>query len=286
MPPLTPFGFNLYSRGVRITAFIGILLCQLFAIQLLLTADSCSGYYQSRYQHKSSKVQEAEYPPVNETTAQTVTPAQNDPKPENPAVPRDEILWSVPSAGKKVALTFDDGPSKNYTLKYLDLLREKQVKATFFLIGRNVLMNPALTSLIAGEGHEIANHTYDHYIKRMSEAVIKEQISRTSHLLKEWTQQEIKYVRPPGGNNRIKMKAVASQLDMQVVMWSVDPKDWKENATPAEIIASIKKQLTPGAIIVLHEGKPQTLEALPVLIDELRQDGWEFVTISELLCSS
>ena len=85
--------------------------------------------------------------------------------------------------------------------------------------------SPALAALIAGEGHEIANHTYDHYINKESEAVIKEQISRTSTLLTEWTQQEIKYVRPPGGNNSIKMKSVAAELDMQVVMWSVDPQD-------------------------------------------------------------
>ena len=283
MPPLTPIGFNLYSRGVRITAFIVILLCQLFAIQLLLTADSCSGYYQNRQQQKSSKLHETENPPVNEKFEQTEKPAQGEPKPKHPAVPSDEILWSVPSAGKVVALTFDDGPSRNYTIKYLDLLREKQVKATFFLIGRNVQKSPVLAALIAGEGHEIANHTYDHYIKKMSEAVIKEQISRTYHLLKEWTQQEIKYVRPPGGNNRIKMKSVAAEMEMQLVMWSVDPQDWREDITPAEIIRTIKEQLTPGAIIVLHEGKPQTLEALPALIDELRQDGWDFVTISELL---
>jgi len=72
-------------------------------------------------------------------------------------------------------------------------------------------------------------------------------------------------------------------MEMQLVMWSVDPQDWREDITPAEIIRTIKEQLTPGAIIVLHEGKPQTLEALPALIDELRQDGWDFVTISELL---
>jgi len=283
LAPLIPIGFNVHSRGVRITAFIVILFCQLFIIELLLTADSCSGYYQNKQHQKSGKQQAVKNPPLSEKPEKTEIPAQSDPKPKNPAVPRDEIVWSVPSAGKKVALTFDDGPSKKYTMKYLGLLREKQVRATFFLIGRNVQKNPALTALIAGEGHEIANHTYDHYIKKMSEAVIKDQISRTSNLLKEWTQQEIKYVRPPGGNNSIKMKSVAAELDMQVVMWNVDPQDWNEDTTPAKIITSIKKQLTPGSIIVLHEGKPQTLKALPALIDELRQDGWDFVTVSELL---
>ena len=282
MPPLIPIRFNVHSRGVRITAFIVILFCQLFIIGLLLTADSCSGYYQ-KGQQQSAEQQLAENPSVNEKAEKTGKPVQTDPNPKNPLVPSDEIIWSVPSAGKRVALTFDDGPSKKYTMKYLDVLREKQVKATFFLIGRNVQKSPVLETLIAGEGHEIANHTYDHYIKKISERVIKEQISRTSRLLKEWTQQEIKYVRPPGGNNRIKMKSVAAELDMQVVMWSVDPQDWKKDTTPAEIIRTVKKQLTPGAIIVLHEGKPQTLEALPALIDELRQDGWDFVTISELL---
>jgi peptidoglycan/xylan/chitin deacetylase (PgdA/CDA1 family) len=75
-------------------------------------------------------------------------------------------------------------------------------------------------------------------------------------------------------------------MDMRICMWSVDPKDWEKNKKHQDIIASIKKQLRPGAVILLHEGKPETLKVLPILINDLRKDGWEFVTISELVGDS
>jgi peptidoglycan/xylan/chitin deacetylase (PgdA/CDA1 family) len=204
-----------------------------------------------------------------------------------PLIPRDEILRSVPAAGKKVALTFDDGPSAKYTVDYLRVLRENQVPATFFLIGRNVQQNPSLVSLIAGEGHEIGNHTYDHpNLKRKNKDSIRKQISSTSKLLNQWTQQDITLMRPPGGNFGPGLEAVAAEMDMRICMWSVNPKDWEKNKKHQDIIASIKKQLRPGAVILLHEGKPETLKVLPILINDLRKDGWEFVTISELVGDS
>ena len=202
-----------------------------------------------------------------------------------PPVPREEILRSVPAAGKRVALTFDDGPSSRYTLEYLRVLREHQVPATFFLIGSKIESNPVLASAIAGDGHEIGNHTYSHpNLKQQNETVIKEQISRTSDLITRWTsQKEVSLFRPPGGNYGPGLIKVASEMNLRVVMWRIDPRDWEKNKTASEIIAIVKKNLEPGAIILLHEGKPQTLAALPILITDLRNDGWDFVTVSQLI---
>lgn len=225
-----------------------------------------------------------------ETTADNAEEAVHIVVPENdvqssvPLVPREEILRSVPAAGKKVALTFDDGPSSKYTADYLRVLRENNVKATFFPIGRHIKSNANLAALIAGEGHEIGNHTYDHpNLKRQNKDSIRQQISRTSDLLNQRIQQEITLVRPPGGNYGPELEAVAAEMNMRVALWSVDPKDWEKNRTHKEIIANIKNHIGPGSIILLHEGKPETLKALPILINDLRQDGWEFVTVSELV---
>lgn len=199
-------------------------------------------------------------------------------------IPREEILYSVPAAGKKAALTFDDGPSYRYTPEYLRVLREYRVHATFFLVGKMIQNNPNLLSMIAGEGHEVANHTYDHLdLKLQNEAVVKDQLSRTSDLIMQWTQQEIKLMRPPGGSIGPELKNVAAEMDLQIVMWTIDPRDWEKNKTSDQIIAVVKNNMKPGAIILLHEGKPQTLAALPTLINDLQNDGWEFVTISELI---
>ena len=201
-----------------------------------------------------------------------------------PPIPRDEILYSVPAAGKRVALTFDDGPAFRYTMEYLKVLRENQVPATFFLVGRRIQCNPSLVSMIVGEGHEIGNHSYDHpNLELQREAAIKEQLSRTSDLLSQWTQKEIKLMRPPGGAFGPGLLKVASEMNLRVVMWTIDPRDWEKNKTSNEIATLIKKNMEPGAIILLHEGKPQTLAALPILINDLQKDGWEFVTISGLI---
>lgn len=218
-----------------------------------------------------------------EEAVQIVAP-EDDVQSPVPLVPREEILRSVPAAGKKVALTFDDGPSAGYTEDYLRVLRENNVKATFFMIGRHIQNNANLAALIAGEGHEIGNHTYDHpNLKRQDKDSIRQQLSRTSDLLNQQVQQEITLVRPPGGNYGPELEAVAAEMNMRIVLWSIDPRDWEKNKTHEEIIANVESNIGPGSIILLHEGKPETLKALPILLNDLRQDGWEFVTVSELV---
>ena len=300
MPPV--FSPVILSRGRRLImpALVFLICSQLFLLQILFTLVT-SDHNQTVKQDANQSAALATFSDnlnepgqMNSDPIQTSTnrPGANITPVEEalhtvssvPLVPREEILRSVPAAGKKVALTFDDGPSFRYTSDYLRVLRENQVPATFFLVGRNVQRNPSLAALIAGEGHEIGNHTYDHpNLKRQKAGAIQEQILRTSNLLTQWTQQEIKLVRPPGGNFGPGLIKVASKKNLRVVMWAIDPGDWKKNKTSNEIIACVKKNLEPGAIILLHEGKPQTLAALPTLINDLRKDGWEFVTISGLI---
>jgi peptidoglycan/xylan/chitin deacetylase (PgdA/CDA1 family) len=272
-----------------IPVFVILICLQLFMMQLVLSIDA--GDRKKAVQQSEDVEQNAEagLDPVQASNGKPADPASPN-REEDPAVtvlppvPREEILRSVPAAGKKVALTFDDGPSSSYTLDYLKVLRENQVPATFFLVGRHAQKNPSLVTMIAGEGHEIANHTFDHPdLRKCDEKAITEQIARTSDLLSQWSQQEIKLMRPPGGNISPGLSKVVAAMNLRIVMWAIDPRDWEKNKTSEEIIESVKKDLQPGAIILLHEGKPQTLKALPVLINELRGDGWDFVTVSGLI---
>ncbi len=222
-----------------------------------------------------------ETPPISETED---VPEEEPVSAPFPLLPKDEILWSATDVGKTVALTFDDGPNSKYTMEYLKILREYEVPATFFLIGNRVETYPALAKAIAEEGHEIGNHTYNHpNLPRQKDAVIKDQITRTSDLIRNSTsQKEVTLLRPPGGNYNDRVRDIALENDLRVVMWKIYPRDWEKNKTADDIIKIIKGSLESGAIILLHEGKPQTLKALPILINDLRKDGWNFVTVSQL----
>ena len=268
-----------------VPAMIIFIFLQIFLIQIVVTMKTSIDFYSLAKQHgkpiaalvPDQKQSSSENAPQDVVPAQGAAPAASLPSGQ-------DILSCIPNAGKRVAITFDDGPSLRYTPEYLHVLRENRVPATFFLTGRNAQQIPNIVGLIAMEGHEIGNHTYDHRnLATLNETAVEHQISSTSEILTKAIQQEIKYFRPPGGNNSQTVKKVTSKMNMQIVMWNVDPWDWEKNKTANQIVASIKQQLEPGSIILLHEGKPQTLTALPILINELQQDGWKFVTISGLL---
>lgn len=314
-PDVAPGNLSRYklSRGVTVPALIFLICCQFLLLQIVLAwkASDANRIVKQDLDNKQNvaltlslnnlgepdkpdkmnsdlDVSNSQPGVLPNTCQPVVSPTPGEgvvlTVSQAPPVHREEILRSVPTAGKKVAITFDDGPSSRYTMEYLRVLRENQVPATFFLVGRNAQKYPCLVTMIAGEGHEIGNHTFDHpNLKKQKEKIIAEQISRTSDLLTQWTQQEVKFVRPPGGNISSELIKVVSEMNLQIVMWTIDPRDWEKNKTSDEIIDFVKKNIQPGAIILLHEGKPQTLAALPILINDLRKDGWEFVTISGLL---
>lgn len=198
--------------------------------------------------------------------------------------PAGSVVRGVPGAGKRLALTFDDGPSPQYTPAYLEVLREHGVRATFFMVGRQVKSSPELAAMIAADGHDIGNHTFDHpNLRRVSNDTIQQQIQSTNELLEQATGQQVRYFRPPGGNTNQNVTAVAAGKGLDVIMWNIDPRDWERSKTPDQIVTHILNNLQPGGIVVMHEGKPQTLAALPVLINKLREQGWELVTVTELL---
>lgn len=180
---------------------------------------------------------------------------------------------------KKVALTFDDGPNGIYTEKLLEGLKERNVKATFFITGENIKENEDLILRMYEEGHLIGNHTYSHVnLSKLSFKEACEEISDTNAYIYNLTGYEVKYIRPPFGALTEELR---EETDMSIVMWNVDPLDWKDqNST---LIANrIIKSVKNGDIILLHDIFNSSVEAALKVIDELKCQGYVFVTVDEM----
>lgn len=182
--------------------------------------------------------------------------------------------------GKKIALTFDDGPHPYYTEQLLDGLKERNVKATFFVLGKHAEQYPELVKRMSDEGHLIGNHTYSHVQlnKRNSEA-FKEELKKTSELIEELTGQEVQYVRPPYGTWDKKFE---EELNMFPVLWNIDPLDWSSSNVPG-IVKKVTSKARENSIILMHDEYKTTVTAALQVIDELQKQGYEFVTVDELL---
>ena len=191
--------------------------------------------------------------------------------------------------GNKIALTFDDGPHPQYTPLILDILREYNVHATFFLIGENAERNPELVRRILREGHEIGNHTYLHKnLKEHTSGGIYEEISMAEEAILRIADQRTKLLRPPGGLYDKQVCETAHRLDYDIILWTVDTFDWK-HPTPEEIIQTVESNVQCGDIILCHDfigGAPSpTPDAIRKIIPDLLRRGYEFVSVSELIYS-
>jgi peptidoglycan/xylan/chitin deacetylase (PgdA/CDA1 family) len=183
-----------------------------------------------------------------------------------------------------VALTFDDGPHPRLTPHLLDILRAANVRATFFMIGRNVARYPDLAARVAAEGHEIGNHTWSHpSLYGYSDAGVLDQIDRTTIAINEAVGRPPVLVRPPYGNlhDRQRMMLYGAR-NMPTVLWSVDPHDW-ERPGSAVVMQRILGATHPGAIVLAHDIHSPTVRAMPDTIRGLAGRGFQFVTVSELI---
>jgi len=181
---------------------------------------------------------------------------------------------------KLVALTFDDGPSGKYTRNLLDGLLDRDVKATFLLCGYRMEQYPELTSRIHREGHEIGLHGYSHKsMKNMCSTDVIREIERAMSLVPE--DCEISFLRSPGGACGPCVYAAAANFGLSVLSWSVDPKDWATHDAAA-IERKVITHVRDGDVILLHDMSDSSVEAALVIIDELQEQGFRFVTVSEL----
>lgn len=185
---------------------------------------------------------------------------------------------------KLVALTFDDGPGK-MTPRFLKVLKKHKVKATFFVIGERVTWYPWMVKRELKQGHTVANHSMRHlYVDSMKPANMKADIEETMEIL-EAAGATPRWFRPPGGRISPALAKRIAAEGMSIVLWDVDPSDWKHPGAKT-IAARVVKNVTPGSIVLLHDGggdRAQTLKALPIIIKKLRARGYDFVNLDELL---
>ena len=184
---------------------------------------------------------------------------------------------------KCIALTFDAGPGKN-TPELLDVLKEKKVHATFFLLGKNHVMKyPELVAREAREGHEVGNHTWTHKILTDQDADgIRDELARTQDAIARITGHRPRLMRPPQGRTDGDVQDVLRELGLSAVLWSTTAKDYATTDS-ALIRERTLDQAGRDGIILLHDIYPGTVPAVPGIIDELRKRGYTFVTVPQLM---
>lgn len=192
----------------------------------------------------------------------------------------EKVLLKEDDGPMKIALTFDDGPHPYYTEQLLDGLKERDVKATFFVTGEHAEMHSDIIERMSSEGHLIGNHTYSHIqLTSGNREEFKNQIIKTNEIITEITGKEVLYVRPPYGAWDKKFE---KELNMFPVLWTVDPLDWC-SSNSSRIVNKVVSKAGENDIILLHDYYESTVTAALGIVDELQNKGYEFVTVDELL---
>ncbi|HWR42727.1 polysaccharide deacetylase family protein [Sporomusa sp.] len=197
---------------------------------------------------------------------------------------KSRVIRKIPTTHKVVAITVDDGPHYKTTPEILTVLKEKQAKATFFVLGANAEAHPEIVAQEVADGHEIASHAYSH--RRLNKLTATEVIAEFERL--ETVLQPVApkptLFRPPDGAYNDGVVALARERGYATVLWSVDTGDWRQGSVE-QVVKTVLDNVQPGSIILMHDGQYPlpTPQAMPVIIDKLREQGYQMVTVSELL---
>jgi len=198
------------------------------------------------------------------------------------------LVNRVETDKKIISLTFDDGPKPIYTEKILEILDAEKIKATFFLLGQAMKENPEETKLIISAGHEVGNHTYSH--RRMilvSNARVASEVEETEKLIRGGGYNKNTVFRPPYGSKLFSLPRYLKKHNKVTVTWDIEPETDKESAGDSDRIADyVVKHARPGSIVLLHvmfDSRDPSMQAVPKIIRRLKDEGYQFVTVSELI---
>ena len=285
--PSAPNG-QLRVHWDRVAIFAAVLVLIIVLVVVLITRGFAADG------HK------AEASPAADPTAQptaTVSSAAPSVEPQPCPPTATKPIEAAPAVAggdagaRTVALTFDDGPGE-FTQQVLDILREKQVRATFFVLGGQVAQQPETLKAIAAAGHMIGNHTWSHHMPKPSvgwkASTLTSEIDRTDRAIREAIGQEACLFRPPGGVVK-GARSVSRHASMSIVMWSVDTRDWSgQRATRPAFADSVRKRAKQGLkeehpLVLMHDGggyRGWTVAALPGIIDDYRAAGYQFVDLA------
>jgi polysaccharide deacetylase family sporulation protein PdaB len=205
-------------------------------------------------------------------------------KAENDLIDNKPAIHKVPTSHKVAALTFDDGPLSKTTPEILAVLREKKVKATFFVIGENVERFPLLVKQEIDEGHEVGSHSYTHpLLHKLAKNLVARELNKTDDIISMYAPKPMLF-RPPQGKYNSTISKLARENGYTIILWSIDTLDWRHPPV-GKVASAVLENIKPGSIILLHDGitNSPTPEALGFIIDGLRDRGYDLVTVSELL---
>lgn len=194
-----------------------------------------------------------------------------------------EVTPALDPQGKYVALTFDDGPHPEVTPRILDTLKQHEAKATFFMLGIQAEYYPSLADRVEEAGHEIGNHTMNHQdLTTLGVSQILEEAQQPNSIIEKATGETPTVLRPPYGALNEDVKKIASDVGLPIIMWSVDSLDWKSR-NAAAVNDVVMSNVAPGSIVLLHDIHSTTADALPQLLTSLKEQGYQMVTVSQLL---
>lgn len=195
-------------------------------------------------------------------------------------LPQGRLLQKGPATARRVALTFDDGPD-HHTEDYLDVLDRYSVPATFFIMGDMSELRPDLVREYIRRGHQLGSHGYDHNkFTELSQSALANQLRATDAAI--GAQPEGRWVRPPHGALGLRTIAQLLASDYVIAMWSFDSKDYELDDTDDIVERCSPEVITPGEVLLFHEGMSTTLHALPRIIGGLHDAGYECVTMADL----
>jgi peptidoglycan/xylan/chitin deacetylase (PgdA/CDA1 family) len=184
---------------------------------------------------------------------------------------------------KQIAITFDDGPHPEYTPKLLAILKQCDAKATFFVVGRKAKQYPDLVRAEIAAGHEVGNHTYDHLnLTKLPIVQAAAEIQACGDVLKSITHKKTAIFRPPGGDYNTEVGGIANDLGYTIILWTDDPGDYADPAKKVLLNRTLDR-VENGGIILIHDGVQETIDLLPTILQTLKDHGYEFVTIHELM---
>ena len=197
-----------------------------------------------------------------------------------------KVYRSASTQKKQIALTFDDGPHPSLTPKILEILARYDIQATFFMVGQNVINYPTAAKAVIDAGHEIGNHTFTHpHLAALDESSIMQEIDKCEDSLEELCECRPHLLRTPQGALVPSLERCMRDTDYILVLWSLDTRDW-DNKSTACIVQTVLDNVKAGDIVLMHDYvsyNSRTPQALEAIIPALLSQGYEFVTVSELL---
>jgi peptidoglycan/xylan/chitin deacetylase (PgdA/CDA1 family) len=290
--PLHTLGYRILSASLKAESPAGDVAPTLSRRGFMLLAASLSGCAVATPLKSQAAVNGAAAPLKTRANANYRTPTVQGPVPRNPDMALSGnfantagISFSrVLVAGNYIAMTFDDGPHPKNTPRLLDMLRARNIKATFFVIGQSAALYPQVVRRTVAEGHEIGNHSNTHrLLSKLSDSDINLELSRCRDAVVNACGVPPRVMRPPyGGLSQRQREMVHSQFGYPTILWSVDPLDWKRPG-PSVVASRILQGTSRGAIILSHDLHSQTVDAMPATLDGLLRRGFQFVTVSQLI---